>query len=190
MAKSDKIKQREEEARESYELVKEVFRNMPGYVIFVGEDGRIKFANENAARLAGYEKAEDVVGLRPTDIAVVHGSYAEAAKELMKAIKERRKVENLEMKLVSASGREFFASASVYPVFVGGEFVGSIEVFMDITDERRKEMELEEILNKLPVAAFVIGTDHKVKFWNRACEDITGVKAEEIVGTNRQWYPF
>jgi len=150
----------------------------------------IKFSNNNAAKLAGRERAEDVVGLKPTDIAVIHKDYMDNARKLVDAIKNRKRIENVELKLVSKDGREFFASASVYPVYVDGEFAGYIEVFTDISEIKEKERELQEIINSIPVGTFVIDANHRVMYWNRACENLTGVKAEEVVGTNKQWYPF
>jgi signal transduction histidine kinase len=41
-----------------------------------------------------------------------------------------------------------------------------------------------------PVAHFVIDARHEITHWNRACEALLGVKASEMVGTNRQWHPF
>ena len=46
------------------------------------------------------------------------------------------------------------------------------------------------MLEYTPIAQFAIGTDHKVKVWNKACEVLTGVSAEEIVGTDEQWKIF
>ncbi|MFN3383314.1 MAG: methyl-accepting chemotaxis protein [Archaeoglobaceae archaeon] len=183
------IKAKEEEANRAYELIREIIKNMPGYVIFVGEDGFVKYANLNVAKLAGFEKPEDVVGKKPTDIAVVDKSYKENAKLLVEAIKNREKIENIELKL-KAEDREFFASASVYPIYIDGKFVGYIEVFNDITALKEKEEELKELIDSLPTAAFFIDANHRVVYWNKACEELTGVKAEEIVGTDKTWMPF
>lgn len=183
------IKAKEEEARKAYELIKEIIKNMPGYVIFVGEDGLVKYANTNVAKLAGVESPEDVIGKKPTDIAVVDKSYRENAKLLVEAIKKREKMESVELKL-KAEDREFFASASIYPVNIDGKFAGYIEVFDDITALKEKEEELRELIDSLPIAAFFIDTNHRVVYWNKACEELTGVKASEIVGTDKAWIAF
>ncbi|AAB90198.1 methyl-accepting chemotaxis protein [Archaeoglobus fulgidus] len=183
-------KKREEEAKKAYELIKEVFRNLPTYVIFVGEDGLIKFANNNVARLAGFETADEVVGLRPADVAVIHKDYLDNAKKIVEAIKNRERIENVEVKLVGKDGSEFIASASIYPVYVGDEFAGYIEVFYDITELKEKEAEMKGLVNSTPVAVMYIDSNHNVVYWNNAAEELTGVKAEEMVGTKRTWYPF
>ncbi len=48
----------------------------------------------------------------------------------------------------------------------------------------------EHNLDLTPVAQFAIGFDHKIIFWNRACEILTGLSAAEMIGTDRQWKPF
>ena len=46
------------------------------------------------------------------------------------------------------------------------------------------------VLEYTPIAQFAIGVDHRVKAWNRAFEVLTGVPAEEIIGTDHQWKIF
>jgi PAS domain-containing protein len=40
------------------------------------------------------------------------------------------------------------------------------------------------------VPRFFIDRNHKVVFWDRALEIMTGIKSEEIVGTDQQWRCF
>jgi PAS domain S-box-containing protein len=49
---------------------------------------------------------------------------------------------------------------------------------------------LSSFIQNSAVATFVINLDHKVIFWNSACEELTGVKATDILGTSDQWKPF
>jgi PAS domain S-box-containing protein len=46
------------------------------------------------------------------------------------------------------------------------------------------------VLESSPIAQLAIGLDHKVTYWNRACELLTGLSAEEMIGTDLQWKPF
>jgi len=52
----------------------------------------------------------------------------------------------------------------------------------------------EEMLSKIidgsPTATFAIDSQHKVTQWNRAMETMSGIKREEILGTDGQWQPF
>jgi diguanylate cyclase (GGDEF)-like protein len=40
------------------------------------------------------------------------------------------------------------------------------------------------------VPTFVIDREHRVTHWNRACESITGVQADELIGTRDHWRAF
>jgi len=46
------------------------------------------------------------------------------------------------------------------------------------------------ILECTPIAQFAIGMDHKIVYWNKTCEELTGFSAKEMVGSDRQWEPF
>lgn len=46
------------------------------------------------------------------------------------------------------------------------------------------------LLERIPIALFVIGMDHKIAHWNKTCEQLTGFLAKEMIGTDRQWMPF
>ena len=49
---------------------------------------------------------------------------------------------------------------------------------------------LAKIIDSSPVPAFVIDANHVVTHWNRACEQIIGVPAGDILGTRNQWRAF
>jgi len=53
-----------------------------------------------------------------------------------------------------------------------------------------RERALSQIIQGNTIPTFVINKEHIVTHWNRAIEKLTGYKAEEIVGTNKQWLPF
>ena len=46
------------------------------------------------------------------------------------------------------------------------------------------------LIDSMVVPAFVIGADQRVLIWNHACEILTGVHAEEVVGTGEHWRAF
>lgn len=49
---------------------------------------------------------------------------------------------------------------------------------------------VEGVLNKAAVPIFVLDVNHRIIVWNNAIEDLTGLRAEEMLGTNRQWLAF
>ena len=64
--------------------------------------------------------------------------------------------------------------------------------FLELEREDLLEMEkeLSQIIQGSMIPTFVINSDHILTHWNRACEDLTGHPAYELVGTDKQWVPF
>jgi PAS domain S-box-containing protein len=80
-----------------------------------------------------------------------------------------------------------------------GRPVRMIGVNLDITELKHTEEALKEsqqqladIINFLPDATFVVDREGKVIFWNRAMEEMTGIKARSILGRGNYEYalPF
>ena len=78
-----------------------------------------------------------------------------------------------------------------------GRITGYEGILKNINERKLKEWELlrekkttEGILEGLPVPTFVIDRTHRIIYWNRACEELTGFSRHEMVGTYRYWLPF
>ncbi|NLW36711.1 MAG: PAS domain S-box protein [Syntrophorhabdus aromaticivorans] len=74
---------------------------------------------------------------------------------------------------------------------------GLIGVVRNITDRKKAEEELRithqrlfDIIEFLPDATFVIDEKKRVVAWNLACEEMTGIKKEEMVGKSDYAIPF
>lgn len=52
------------------------------------------------------------------------------------------------------------------------------------------EKEKSQIIQGSMIPTFVINNEHLITHWNRACEELTGHKASDLIGTDRQWVPF
>src|SRR5271157_1660646 len=59
-----------------------------------------------------------------------------------------------------------------------------------MTKMKNKSWHLNDILMSLSTATMVIDKDHVVIEWNSACEDLTGIKREEVTGTKDPWRGF
>jgi PAS domain S-box-containing protein len=49
---------------------------------------------------------------------------------------------------------------------------------------------LTRIIDGSPIPSFVINNQHQVMHWNTAIEALSGIKKEEIIGTDQQWRAF
>ncbi|MDO9532712.1 MAG: PAS domain S-box protein [Deltaproteobacteria bacterium] len=107
-------------------------------------------------------------------------------------------IRDLELTLKPQSGGQ------VYALLTGivrrnkeGRITGYEGILKNISERKLKEWELlrekkttEGILEGLPVPTFVIDRAHRIIYWNRACEELTGFSRHEMVGTYRYWLPF
>lgn len=64
-----------------------------------------------------------------------------------------------------------------------------ILVLMQSEMEQQKVL-AEGILHKAAVPIIVLDVDHRITVWNSAVEDLTGLRADDMIGTRRQWLPF
>ena len=80
-----------------------------------------------------------------------------------------------------------------------GNLVAAIETIEDVTELKRTEealisanQQLNDIIELLPDATFVVDKDQKVIAWNRGIEEMTGVSKKEMIGRrDHEWtVPF
>ncbi|HMK56691.1 MAG TPA: response regulator [Dissulfurispiraceae bacterium] len=67
----------------------------------------------------------------------------------------------------------------------------------EISERKRAEEALKEqqmfsasLIFNSATATFVLDKDHRIMLWNKACEELTGCKASDMIGTDDQWKPF
>ncbi len=54
----------------------------------------------------------------------------------------------------------------------------------------REKETIDGIIEGSPIPSFVINREHKVVLWNRACAELTGYKASDIINTDKHYMPF
>jgi signal transduction histidine kinase/DNA-binding response OmpR family regulator len=66
-----------------------------------------------------------------------------------------------------------------------------VDKFLALGAEIQQQKEhLAQIIDGSSIATFVINEKHEVTHWNRACAGITGIPADQVVGTSDQWRAF
>ncbi|MDO9515252.1 MAG: sensor domain-containing diguanylate cyclase [Syntrophales bacterium] len=55
---------------------------------------------------------------------------------------------------------------------------------------REKEQILREVFENSPIPTFVIDKKHRVIYWNRALEAMSGLRASEVIGSRDHWKVF
>lgn len=97
------------------------------------------------------------------------------------AVKSLQTGESQEGELITPDGKAWVSRSS--PIkYEDGQVKGVVHVAVNITHRKRAEEKLANIIDFLPDATFVTDIDRRVIAWNRALEELTGVKAEIMLG--------
>ncbi|MFA5100524.1 MAG: PAS domain S-box protein [Candidatus Omnitrophota bacterium] len=192
-------KQAESELQQAHDRIavsnkewEKTFNSMADGVALLSPDWEILNINEPFCAILGRQRG-DLIGKKCFD--AVHGRDAPLPGCPCRKVKETKKkveIELFEEKL------KLWLSVSVSPALgPDGNISYMVHTVRDITERklmegrlREGEQELRTVMNSMPVPQFVIGADHRVICWNAALEQVSGIKAEDIVGTDQHWRAF
>jgi two-component system NtrC family sensor kinase len=182
-------------AQETYRIVAE----FTAEVAFWREpDGATRFISPNCLDLTGYRDSEFYAEADLLD-RVIHPDFREKwARHRHERDEATGAIRHTELKIARKDGQERWVTHLCHKVYnEQGRLLGVRGNFTDITLIRRMQAEMrnqrafaEELINKAAVPIFVLDTAHRIIVWNTAMENLTGLKAEEMLGTTRQWEPF
>lgn len=152
-------------------------------------EGKFLYVNQAMADIFGYESAEEM----RHNVLSLYRNRSDKAK-LIERLKRDGMVRNYSTKSKARTGeiKDVILSAVLEDDTITGTIV-------DITHRIRLEQELRDsqqtlsnIFNFLPDATFAIDNYGVVLAWNRAAEEMTGIKAKDIVGKGNYEYalPF
>lgn len=176
----------ERAAREGEQTLRSVMNNIFS-IVLVHRGDKLIFVNDALVEATGRSR-EELLTMHHADIylredrLIIH-------ERATKRMRGEEVPDHYEARLQHRDGR-------IRWVEVGGtliEYQGAPAMLgncYDITERvQRREMTLQ-ILHGNPAPTFVLDEEHRVRYWNAACENAFGVSAEEMVGTREQWRPF
>jgi len=197
-----KRKQAEEESQDSQEYAKILFHSsIVPQVVLDAETGSCIDCNKAAIKVYGYESRDDMVGKTPVDVSTpTQYNGSDSATEVKKHTQDclRDGFCIFEWRHQNPDGRIWDADVHMLLFRHRGKPLMQLTV-QDITERKKAENELKEsrqqlkkIIDFLPYATFVIDNNKKIIAWNRACEEMTGVRKEDIIGKGDYEYavPF
>lgn len=169
---------------------------LPIPVFYKDRAGRYLGANQAYLKFLGVA-LENFVGktveeIAPPKLAAVY----RAADESLFATPD--KIQTYESKVVVADGivkNVIFQKATYCDSqhAIAG-LIGSIQ---DISELRHAELawrdsegQLKQVMEDSPLPVFVVNDQQKVVLWNPACEQVLGIKAEDMLGTSDPWRAF
>ena len=160
--------------------------------VFIVQGGKFRFINTSAITYAGYT-AEELIG-RDSDI-IVHPEDREKVKRMSKEMLAGKSNQAFEFRMITKQNQIRWISQTVTPIQYGGK-LAILGDAIDVTELKQAEEALREserlhdIILGSPFPAFAIGKDHRVMHWNKAMEELSGIKAEEAIGTIQELSVF
>jgi hypothetical protein len=176
-------------------LLSGLLRSVPDLVFFKDTDGIFLSCNEMFSRYVG-KPASEIIGKTSHDI--FDRSRADFFRSNDRRVLESGHSYKSVEWIDRADGKRILLETFKTPLFTEEhELIGVVGVGRDITERKRAEIELKDkknelfqIVNGSPIPAFVINKDHDIIYWNKACENTTGIKSKDIIGTRNTWMAF
>jgi len=187
-----------EALRQSEEKHRTILESIDEAYVEIGLAGNVTFCSDPACRITGYSRHELMT--------MNYRQYTSPKTARMMRVffgriyRTGEKSQIGDFEIIGKDGNVRLVEMTVnIKRNAAGECSGFRYIARDITERKRAEEELREsrqrlaqIIAFLPDATFVIDTAGKVIFWNRAMEEMTGVKAEKMIGKSDYEYalPF
>jgi len=193
-----KQKDTDEALRKSELGLRTIFETSSAGIIIVDTEGRVVQANRRMAELFACP-LEAMIGTPYT--AFVHPDEREEGANTLRAmLEDRLDTINTQRHYLRGDGGDFWGYLSGQRMEgLNGEFIGLLGTITDITGYRHamdalreSERRMSDIIDFLPDATFAIDREGKVIAWNRAIEEMTGVRKTEVIGKGNYAYaiPF
>lgn len=162
----------------------------PAFLVVISGDGRTIMMNNSMLSALGYNE-DEIIGKDYLTTLVPRGDRKDLSEVFRQIVNDGTTTVN-ENRIIARDGREILVEWHGKPVYdSGGNFRFFFGMGIDITERKRAEenltaakKQLEDIIEFLPDATFIIDRDKKIIAWNRAIEEMTGVPKEEIIGSD------
>lgn len=179
--------------RESEKRYRELFDHSPDALIVRDiASGRVVDINPRFQVMFGYTPEEARL-LQPHELTAISGEFSEQAVKERFAAVMREGYQVFEWHQRRKDGSSFWSEISMVRMDIDGR-VSTVSTVRDISDRKAAEQlarELEhrirQVYENLPIAVFAIDAQHTVTFWNPQMTRLTGVPANEVVGTKDSW---
>ena len=165
---------------------------LDGMFVLDAETMRVVLANQNAAKIYGFDSAEDVVGVNP--LSYVHlDDRDRALKFIVEGLFEKDLRQIKEFRTRTRDGREIWVSAVGTRTEYQGKMAGLISV-RDITERKRSEKALKESEEQYSALvanladAVLISKGGRITWCNDRTEEILGYAKDELTGRDAGFF--
>jgi len=169
----------QEALRQQVERFGPVFEISPNAFVVTDLEARVVAWNPAAERLFGYSAGE-AIGRSVDDLVASNGDlHAQAVK-----LSERTSRDRVQMlsRRTRKDGSLVDVELLATPLLVGGEVVGTLASYHDVTEVNRQRRFFEALLDASPQSIVTLDPRDRVTSWNPAAERLFGYTAEEAIG--------
>lgn len=186
-------KQAEAALRESKDELHLLLESTAEAIYGIDLEGRCTFSNPACLKTLGYQRPEELLGKEMHSL--IHHSRADGTALpveqcwIYRAIRAGEGVHVEGEVLWRADGTSFPAEYWSHPQLKGGEVVGAVVTFLDITERKRSEQAVREsearfrlVANTAPVLIWMSDSDRLCSYFNQPWLDFTGRPLESQIG--------
>lgn len=154
-------------------------------------NGNCSFMNPAGCKLLGYENDKEILGKNSHEL--LHHSYLDGTKHPQSECPIYEVLSSGEIANIDEDvfwGREGNAVPVKYqahPMFKGGEIVGVICSFMDMTQARKDELKLKQLaraVEQSPATVLITNAKGEIEYGNKKLLELTGYELDEVIGKN------
>ncbi len=180
-------------------LLASVLEQMPSAVIILeASTGKLLLGNEQVSKILRYPTVPAFSGkyFEMTDRKHEDGTpYDPEDWPLARALNRGQIVDKEEMVVIRGDNTQGLIEISAAPIYDrDGSIVAGVAVFTDITERREAEEklqlagQLQQIIEFIPDAIFVLDEDRRVIAWNRAMERFSGIGKADVIGKKDSYH--
>jgi PAS domain S-box-containing protein len=172
-----------------------VLEAIPDLIISIRKDGIVQKTHEKTStsgKAIGLSVGHHIDSFLPLDI----------SQSLMKQVE--RALTDKTLRVLEYQYQAGDQSSYYEARIVTGSHEDALVIIRDITGRKHIEaalrdsenllaatvLKLQTLLDGSPIPQFVIDQNHKVTHWNKAMEELSGIKAEAVLASDRHWMAF
>ncbi|MGC9444481.1 MAG: PAS domain S-box protein [Candidatus Methanospirareceae archaeon] len=181
-------KQAEDALRESEERLRLTLENASVGIGTTDLEGRFRRLNKAYLDLLGYS-LDELRTMTFTD--VTHPEDRAKRQRYFQELLAGTEHVEFENRYVRKDGsvRDVIIRAGFVP-YANGRPHYIVNVVEDITERKKAEERLRNIVEGSSIPTFVITDTHVISHWNAALEALTGLSRAALIGTDKQWTAF
>jgi PAS domain S-box-containing protein len=172
-------KRMEKSLQESEAKYRDLFENANDLILSVGPDGTFQYVNRAWRETLGYTK-EDVARLTLLDI--IHPDSRIDCVEAFQRIVAGEKIDRIGATFVTKDGRPILVEGSINCSTVDGRPTATRAIFRNITEHRRSEEFIKNVLETVDEGFIVISPDFRIASVNKAYCSKLKLPLHDIIG--------